>query len=248
MIQGEPIPPIDLGGFDMMDDIDADWHAWATQRTFAPIRRVGHVGWMMYGDHWIHPQCPHPLRQVIEDPMKINTSIRLVAHGVEDTFCVVWEDGSLRSQLQNHYMALQDVLENLTHCDITVSVVASHKSKQLTRAQQHLALSTQRSGDYFLYIQRSRGAFFQIPTKFIDILRDTLTEHGFQASDIWYQVTEPKQRLSTRQVIAEARRKNFLGDRRPAAVASASIYEVTRTTAEGTVENALAGFAACTVM
>jgi hypothetical protein len=191
MIQGEPFPSTDLDGFDMMDDIDADWYTWATQRTFAPIRRVGHVGWMMYGDYWIHPQCPPPLRQVIEDPTKINTSIRLVAHGVEDTFCVVWEDGSLRSQFQNHYLALQDVLENLTHSDIIVSLVASHKSKQLTRAQQHLALSTQRSGDYFLYIHRSRGAFFQIPTKFMDILRDTLTGHGFQANDIWYQATEP---------------------------------------------------------
>jgi hypothetical protein len=180
--------------------------------------------------------------------MKINSSIRLVAQGVAETFLVIWEDGTIYSQLKGCYPALEDALEEMWPGDITVSTTPSHTLEALTKAHKHLALNTERNGDFFLYVHQNKTAFFQVPREFGALLRDNLTAYGVPVSHIIFQSSQPTQKISARQIVAEAKRKKFLGDPRPTERASAAIYELNGTTDTGAVEKALAGFAACTVM
>jgi len=153
--------------------------AWVDARKLSPLRCI--VGrdagywflWMRYGDVLAGPNCPRGMKQAALNPEKIHTHIRIAAMGANDTWILIWEDGSMIAVLNEEYP------------DLAKKLTSHHGSGGLNGEDiTWIALNPFRAGDYFLYVDKEKRASFQVSMAFGDDLQDVLRSRGITTTDV----------------------------------------------------------------
>jgi hypothetical protein len=70
------------------------------------------------------PNVPEGMCQAAANSEKASTSIRIASLGPDDTWLLIWEDGTMASELKDKYSDLQEELRDLKGhevADISVS-------------------------------------------------------------------------------------------------------------------------------
>jgi hypothetical protein len=128
--------------------------AWLNKRSNCPLRvvfgpekgtKLVFVAWVPHGTSTCSSVAPKSVQELITSADTLYTNVRMVALGVDDTFIVIWENGTIRWNLKKHYNALDNVLNDLEGRGEDVSVrfpiilpsclrklVMFYQSKQLT--------------------------------------------------------------------------------------------------------------------
>jgi hypothetical protein len=111
----------------VVDAIPKDFENWINERALCPLRvNLGEpqgswFAWMLHGDFIVGPNVPQGMVQAAADDAKASTSIRIASIGPNDTWLLIWEDGTMVSVLKDEYEDLQRKLEAHDVNDISVS-------------------------------------------------------------------------------------------------------------------------------
>jgi hypothetical protein len=91
------------------------------------------VAWVPHANVCWSPAAPKLIQELILSAHRFYTNVRMVALGVDDTFIIIWEDGTIRWNLKEHYNALDNVLNDLNGRGEEVSVRFSIMSSYLRK-------------------------------------------------------------------------------------------------------------------
>jgi len=125
---------------------------WITERPFSARRVVfgpgssiasSYIAWTSYGDVLVSPHSPTSVLELANSAEKFCTHLRMAALGVDGTYIMIWEDGTIRWDLKTHYDQLDSILNNL-----------SDQGEEVT----FVALNPWKAGDYFVYFDSRRLA------------------------------------------------------------------------------------------
>jgi hypothetical protein len=100
---------------------------WMDERKLSPLRvsfgepKGSWFAWMLHGDFTTGQKAPQGMIQAAADPAKASTSIRIAAIGPDDTWLLIWEDGTMVSVLKDEYKDLLRKLQEHDVNDISVS-------------------------------------------------------------------------------------------------------------------------------
>jgi hypothetical protein len=94
---------------------------WLSEREHSPRRLVfgpekdkgkkfSYIAWLPHGGYHYSHSIPGPLMAVFRSGSKYFTSIRHAALGIDDTYVLIWEDGTLDVALKDHYTGLGQIL------------------------------------------------------------------------------------------------------------------------------------------
>lgn len=84
------------------------------------------------GGHICGSRAPRSVKELANLAQYTYTSIRLVALGVQNTYVMIWEDGTMMRDLKDCYDALEEVLKNCTGEDVSVSLGKSRPEHRRT--------------------------------------------------------------------------------------------------------------------
>jgi hypothetical protein len=113
------------------DKIGDSLKTWLSKRSNCPLRvvfgpekgtKLVFVAWVPHGNACWSPLAPKLVQELIPSADSFYTNVRMVALGVDDTFIIIWEDGTIRWNLKEHYNALDKVLNDLEGRGEEVSV------------------------------------------------------------------------------------------------------------------------------
>ena len=94
------------------------------ERKLSPLRAAlsnsagSWCAWMLHGDHLMGPHVPQGMRQAAANAEKASTSIRIASIGTHGTWLLIWEDGTMASELKDQYQGLRDELSGLGGFDV----------------------------------------------------------------------------------------------------------------------------------
>ncbi|RYP16061.1 hypothetical protein DL765_005377 [Monosporascus sp. GIB2] len=215
-----------------------DFESWMNKRALCPLRvtfgepRGSWFAWMLHGDFIFGHNVPQGMWQAARDVTKASTCIRIAAIGPNDTWLLIWEDGTMISVLNNEYEDLKRKL-------------AEHKVDDIS----WVALNPFRMGDYFLYVDKKKMATFQVSEAFGMDLKSVLESQGIDTRELVFreqQVDKPRPSITSHFKNADfvgAARSNIKIDGDALLNAAASF--ITTGLSVGTV---LIGTATCNVM
>ena len=101
---------------------------------------------------------------------------------------------------------------------------------------EHIALNAWKAGDYFIYIDRRKSAFFQVSEEFGEDIKDALAAEGIRSNAV---IQRQQEVVQPTQVIQVARERNMLPGIASRVGIGASLFSVAAS---------VAGLAACNVM
>jgi hypothetical protein len=113
------------------DRIGDSLKTWLSKRTDCPLRvvfgpekgtKLVFVAWVPHANVCWSPAAPKLIQELILSADRFYTNVRMVALGVDDTFIIIWEDGTIRWNLKEHYNVLDNVLNDLDGRGEEVSV------------------------------------------------------------------------------------------------------------------------------
>ena len=87
--------------------------------TFGP--GSDYVAWLRFGGNLCSPYAPTAVQELISSANTMYTTIRIVALGMDDTYIVIWEDGTIRWNLKDHYKVLDKILAKCEGEEVDVS-------------------------------------------------------------------------------------------------------------------------------
>lgn len=93
-------------------------------------RKISYVAWMPLGDHCCSQYAPQSVKELCNSANFLYTYIRLVALGVDDTYIMIWEDGTIRWDLKHYYDKLDEILYNFADRGDEISVSVAYKVRR----------------------------------------------------------------------------------------------------------------------
>jgi len=157
----------------VVEAMPKDFENWSKERALCPLRvdlgdpKGSWFAWMLHGDFIAGPNVPQGMIQAAADDAKASTSIRIAAIGPNDTWLLIWEDGTMVSVLKDEYEDLWRKLKEHEVNDIS-----------------WVALNPFRKGDYFLYVDKKKMATFQVSKAFGLDLESILESQGIDTKEL----------------------------------------------------------------
>jgi hypothetical protein len=93
------------------------------------------VAWVPHGTSTCSSVAPKLVQELITSSDTFYTNLSMVALDVDDTFIIIWENGTIRWNLKKHYNALDNILNDLEgrgeEVSVRFSIILSSCSRKL---------------------------------------------------------------------------------------------------------------------
>lgn len=202
-----------------------------------------YVAWIPSAGFLCGPGAPQSVKELTGSANMVYTNIRLAALGVDETYILIWENGTIRWDLKNHYNDLDEILENFRDKGEDISArlqmtLSQSLNKQLTR-DQFIAINPSKPGDYFVYFDSAKLAMFQVSEDFGTDLQEVLRAEGITSQAIVRQRDQIARPVLPATVVPAERASTFLQGISRSVGVGANLLSIGAS---------IAGLAACNVM